>query len=59
MLTVMLAMGLVGTAMFLMAVGVVFSDKVLRGSCGGAGSDCVCTDEEQQACKAEKRLAAR
>ncbi len=59
MLTVVLAIGLVGTAMFLMAIGVVFSDKVLQGSCGGSGgSDCVCSSEEQKACQAEKRLAA-
>ncbi len=46
--------------MFLMAVGVVFSNKVLQGSCGGAGSkDCLCTIEEQRACRAAKRLASR
>ena len=52
MTTTLLATALIGCAMFCMAVGVVFSNKVLQGSCGGVGGkDCLCTVEEQQACK--------
>jgi hypothetical protein len=54
MMTTVMTVGLVGSAMFCMAVGVIFSNKALQGSCGGVGgSDCVCSAEEQQACKAE------
>ena len=58
--TTLLTIVLVGGAMFLMAVGVVFGNKALQGSCGGiGGKDCLCTIEEQRACRAAKRLAAR
>ena len=33
----MLAIGIIGLAMLVMAVGVIFKNRCLRGSCGGAG----------------------
>ena len=33
-----------------MAVGVVFSGRRLRGSCGGTGEDCACDEEARRAC---------
>ena len=32
----------VATLMGAMAIGVLFSDKCLRGSCGGVSDDCAC-----------------
>jgi hypothetical protein len=34
-----------------MAVGVIFSGRSLRGSCGGTGKDCVCDDEAKRECQ--------
>lgn len=54
---VLLTAGLMGIAMFGMALGVVFSDKRLKGSCGGPGSsDCVCDIEKRRACARLKAL---
>ena len=39
-----------GAIMAAMAVGVVFSDRRLKGSCGGTGKDCACDDEARAAC---------
>ena len=39
-----------GLAMTAMAVGVIFSDRRLKGSCGGTGRDCSCSDEVRQDC---------
>jgi hypothetical protein len=33
----LLAIGIIGLAMLVMAVGVIFKNRSLRGSCGGAG----------------------
>lgn len=33
----LLAIGFIGLAMLVMAVGVIFKNRCLRGSCGGAG----------------------
>lgn len=45
------------TAMILMALGVMFSGRALKGSCGGIGSDCACDDEKQKECAARKQAA--
>jgi hypothetical protein len=42
--TFFLTLALFGGVMAIMAVGVVFAGKRLRGSCGGVG-DCHCTED--------------
>ena len=44
MITVFLTIGLFAAVMSGMAVGVIFSKRPLRGSCGGVGSDCACEE---------------
>ena len=44
MTTLLLTILLFGSAMLLMAVGVIVAGKRLRGSCGGVG-DCHCTED--------------
>lgn len=39
-----------GIAMTAMAIGVIFSDRALKGSCGGTGLDCTCSDEAKREC---------
>ena len=39
-----------GLAMAAMAVGVIFSDRRLQGSCGGTRRDCRCSDESRREC---------
>jgi len=36
--------------MLAMAAGVMLTGRSLKGSCGGSGTGCPCTDEERQAC---------
>ena len=38
-----------------MSIGVLMNGRSLKGSCGGTGSGCPCTDEERQACAARRR----
>lgn len=52
----LLLMGIVAAAM---AVGVIFSNRSLRGSCGGTGKDCACSDEEQKECAFKKERDAQ
>jgi hypothetical protein len=42
--TLFLTLAIFGGVMAIMAVGVVFAGKSLRGSCGGVG-DCHCTED--------------
>ncbi len=37
-------------AMAAMAVGVIFSNRRLQGSCGGTGRDCHCNEEARREC---------
>lgn len=39
-----------GAAMAAMAVGVIFSDRRLKGSCGGTGRECSCSEEVRRDC---------
>lgn len=55
MTTILLSVGLVGAAMVAMAIGVILSDRVLRGSCGGSGEDCICAIEKRRACSLLRR----
>ncbi|MCA9659191.1 MAG: hypothetical protein KC486_12670 [Myxococcales bacterium] len=51
MTTILLSIGLIAAVMLGMAVGVIFSNRRLRGSCGGVGDDCVCeTTGDPNAC---------
>ena len=47
-----------GIAMAAMAVGVIFSNRSLRGSCGGTGKDCSCSAKEQKECAYKKEHEA-
>jgi hypothetical protein len=52
---VLLTIGIVAALMGGMAVGVIFSNKPLRGSCGGVGSSCACEEAGTPgACKVEE-----
>jgi hypothetical protein len=55
--TVLLTIGIVATLMGGMAIGVIFSNKPLRGSCGGIGAgagSCACEEAGTPgACKVE------
>jgi hypothetical protein len=46
-LATLLIFGLM-TAM--MAVGVIFSNRSLRGSCGGTGKECACESKKARSC---------
>ena len=41
---------IIGIAMAAMAVGVIFSNRTLKGSCGGTGLDCSCSEEARREC---------
>lgn len=57
MTTFFLTLLLFGVLMAIMAIGVVFSGRELKGSCGGTpGGDCTCTTTKRKAC--ERRAAA-
>ncbi|PRP98794.1 hypothetical protein ENSA5_29500 [Enhygromyxa salina] len=51
---IFLTFGIVAALMAGMAVGVIFSNKPLRGSCGGVGNSCACEEAGTPgACKTE------
>ncbi len=54
--TFLATVAIFGLAMVAMAVGVIFSNRSLRGSCGGTGIDCTCSEKKQEEC-ARKRQA--
>ena len=43
-LTILLTIAIVATLMGGMALGVIFSNKPLKGSCGGVGTSCACEE---------------
>ena len=43
-----------GIAMAAMAAGVMLTGRSLKGSCGGVGTGCPCSDEERRACAAKR-----
>jgi hypothetical protein len=50
----LLTLGIVAALMGGMAVGVILSNKPLRGSCGGVGASCACEEAGKPgACKVE------
>ena len=54
MTVVFLTIGIVAALMGGMAVGVIFSNKPLKGSCGGIGGSCACEEAGTPgACKVE------
>ena len=58
MATFIAVLVLMGAAMVAMAIGVIISNRVLKGSCGGkGGEDCVCSIEEKRECDAKKKIA--
>ena len=48
MSTFVLTLGAIALIMTFMAVGVIISDKSLKGSCGGVGTDCACADAAEE-----------
>ena len=56
MATFLVTLAFVAFAMAAMAVGVIFSNRRLHGSCGGSGDDCVCEIEKRRACHAKKQM---
>lgn len=50
MQTLLATIAIFGIAMAAMAVGVIFSDRRLKGSCGGTGRDCSCSEEARRDC---------
>lgn len=58
MMTILISVALFALAMVGMAMGVILSDRKLKGSCGGSGEDCVCEIEKRRACHARKKMMA-
>jgi len=50
MQTLLATLVLFALVMTAMAVGVIFSNKALRGSCGGTGEGCSCSAAKRRAC---------
>jgi hypothetical protein len=58
MQTILAAVLVFGVVMAAMAVGVIFSNRQLQGSCGGTGRDCTCDDTTRADCELAKRTQA-
>ena len=41
---ILVTIAVFGTIMFIMALGVMFTGRPLKGSCGGVGNHCPCAD---------------
>ena len=52
MQTILLTALLFGAIMAAMSIGVIFSGRALRGSCGGNGENCSCDARTRRACAA-------
>lgn len=57
MQTFLAALIVFGLVMLAMAVGVLFSGRRLRGSCGGVGDSCRCSATARARCALTKRQA--
>ena len=57
MQTVLVTIVVFGIVMAAMSLGVMISGRRLRGSCGGTGSDCECSDAKRRACERKKSAA--
>ena len=58
MATFIVTLTIFAMAMSAMAVGVIFSNRRLHGSCGGSSDDCVCEIEKRRACHAKNQMLA-
>jgi hypothetical protein len=47
-----------GVVTLVMSIGTLLGRAPLKGSCGGPGADCPCSDEEKQSCARRERDAA-
>ena len=56
MLTLFITILIVTVAVFAMAIGVIFSNKELKGSCGGEDRECTCNLIQQKMCKLKLNL---
>lgn len=56
MYVILLTIGVFALAMTGLSLGVLLSNRRLRGSCGGSGEDCVCEIEKRRACHAAKKF---
>lgn len=55
--TFLAALVVIGLTMFAMAIGVLFSGRRLRGSCGGVADSCRCSATARARCALSKRQA--
>jgi hypothetical protein len=54
LMEVLVTIAVFGTMMFIMALGVMFTGRPLKGSCGGVGNNCPCAEAGTPgACKLE------
>ena len=59
MQTFVAAVLLFALVMAAMAVGVIFSNRRLQGSCGGTGLDCTCDETTRDNCELAKHAHAQ